>query len=192
MDAGAVVVCPLPTRLALRLKLSPSLISDIIWHLICWYPIVMSSLRLSNTSKAGRTFFIYFMIDSHHKVSPFSFSIRMSSLTVLGMRIPYLWVLSQYLCVFDMMWSRFRNKILTHHVKDGSSGILFYTAYSVSWSAYESVISFSLFHVVFPSFHLRFTSQPFIVVTWRCVPLGVVTNASCCSTCVLSVLPSMI
>ena len=182
MEDGSVVVCPPTTSLALRLKSSPSLTSKIILHLICWYPIGISSLRFSNTLTASRTFFISFVIAFHNKVSPFSFSIRIASSTVLVTRIPYLWVLSQYLCVFEMMRSRFRYTNLTHHEKDGSSDILFSTAYSASWTGYEYFISFSLFHVVLPSFHFRFTSQPFVVVTRCCIPLDVVTNASCCST----------
>ena len=192
VEAGAVVVWPPSTSIALRLKFSPSLTSKIIWHLICWYPIGMSSLRFSNTLKAGCTFFIYFMIAYHHKVSPLSLSIRMASSTALGTRIPYLWVLSQYLCIFKMMRSLFSHTNFTHHTKAGSSHILFSTAYSSSWTGYESFISFSLFHVVLPSFYLRFTSQVFVVVTRCWVLLDVVMNASCYSTCVPSVLTYMI
>ena len=112
----------------------------------------------------------------------------MASSTVFGTRIPYLYVLSQCLWVFEMMRSRFHNTDLTHHAKAGSSDSMFSTVYSASWTGYESFISFIFFHVVLPSFHLSFTSQPFVVITRSCVPIDVVTNASCCSTCVPSVL----
>ena len=41
---GAVAVCPPPIIGSFLLKLSPSLISNIIWHLICWYTDGRSSL----------------------------------------------------------------------------------------------------------------------------------------------------
>ena len=58
IEEGAVVVCPPPTSCAFLLKFSPSLISNIIWHLICWYPGGRSSLLSSYALKAGRTFFL--------------------------------------------------------------------------------------------------------------------------------------
>ena len=85
---GDVAVCTPPTSCAFLLKLLPSLISNIIWHLICWYPGGRSSLLPSYTSNTGRTFFISCSMASHHNVSSFYFSISISSLTVCGMRSP--------------------------------------------------------------------------------------------------------
>ena len=47
------VLCPLPTSLSFLRKFSPSLMSNIMQHLISWYPIGRSSLRFSQTSNAG-------------------------------------------------------------------------------------------------------------------------------------------
>ena len=58
IEEGAVVMCPPPTSRAFILQLSPSLISNIIWHLICWYPGGRSSLLPSYDFNTGRTFFI--------------------------------------------------------------------------------------------------------------------------------------
>ena len=41
---GDAVVCSPPTSRAFILKISPSLISNIIWHFIFWYPGGRSSL----------------------------------------------------------------------------------------------------------------------------------------------------
>ena len=79
----ADVVFPPTTSHAFLLKLSPSLISNIIWHLICWYPGGRSSVLPSYASNAGHTFFIFCSMASHHNVSPFYLSISMISLTVL-------------------------------------------------------------------------------------------------------------
>ena len=93
-------------------KLSPSLMLNIIRHLIYCYTIGRSSLRFSQTSNAGRTFFIYFIIASHHSVSPFSLSIWIFPFTVFGTLIPYLCVLIQNLCVLEIIWYRFLNMYL--------------------------------------------------------------------------------
>ena len=69
IEEGAVVVCPHPTSRAFLLKLSPSLISNITWHLICWYPGGRSYLLPSYASNTGRTFFISCSMASHYNVS---------------------------------------------------------------------------------------------------------------------------
>ena len=38
IEEVAVVMCPPPNSREFILQLLPSLISNIIWHLICWYP----------------------------------------------------------------------------------------------------------------------------------------------------------
>ena len=82
-----VVVCPHHTSCAFLLKFSPSFISNIIWHLICWYPGGRSSLLPSYASNTGHTFFISCSMASHHNVSPFYLSISMASLTVCGCKV---------------------------------------------------------------------------------------------------------
>ena len=85
IEEDAADVCPTPTIREFLLKLLPRLISNIIWHLICWYPGGRSSFLPSYASNAGRTFFISCSMTSHHNVSPFSLSISMAYLTVCGM-----------------------------------------------------------------------------------------------------------
>ena len=65
IEEGDIFVCPPPTSCAFILKLLPSLISNIIWHLICWYHGGMSSLLPSYASNAGRIFFISCSMASH-------------------------------------------------------------------------------------------------------------------------------
>ena len=96
IEKGTIFVCPTPTSCVFLLKLPPSLISNIIWHLICWYPGGRSSLLPSYASNAGCIFFISCSKASHHNVSPFCLSISMASLTICGMRSPYLCVFCQY------------------------------------------------------------------------------------------------
>ena len=73
IEEGAVVMCTPPTSRAFLLKFSPSLISNIIWNLICWYPGGWPYLLLSYASNVCRTFFISCSMASQHNVSPFSF-----------------------------------------------------------------------------------------------------------------------
>ena len=93
IEEGAVVVCPPTTSCSFLLKFSPSLISNIIWNLICWYSGGRSSLLPLYASNAGRTFLISCSMASHHNVYPFSLSISMAYLNVCGMH-------SLYFCVF--------------------------------------------------------------------------------------------
>ena len=124
IEEGDVVVCPPPTSCTFLLKISPSLISNIIWHLICWYPGGRSSLLPLYDSNAGPTLFIPCIMASHHNVSPFSLSIAMAPLTVCGMRSPYLCVFCQYLlAVLDMILSLFLSTFFFHHTNAGSSVI---------------------------------------------------------------------
>ena len=133
IEDGASVILPPPTSLAFRLKFSPILTSNIMWHLICWYPIGRSALVPSWTCKAVLTLTISWKISSQHLVSPFSLSICNASFTDLGILTPYLCVFCQYmLAVFDIMRSLFFRTYLIHHAKDGCSDILFCTEYSAS------------------------------------------------------------
>ena len=78
-------------------KFSPNLMSNFMWHSICWYPMGMSSLFPSKNSKYCLKFFISCWIESHHKVSPFYLLTRMAYHTVFGILWPYLCVFCQYL-----------------------------------------------------------------------------------------------
>ena len=69
IEEGSVVVCPPPTNRAFLLKLSPSLISNIIWHLICWYPGGRYSLLFLYALNACRKIFIYCSMASHIRSS---------------------------------------------------------------------------------------------------------------------------
>ena len=147
-------MCPPPTSRAFLMKFSPILISNIIWHLICWYPGGRSSLLPSYSSNAGHTFFISCSMASHHNVSPFSLSISMSSLTVCEMCSPYLCVFCQYfLAVLDMILSLFLGTFFIHHANAGSSAIWLGTAYSASCTGKDSLTSLTWFQVELPSFH---------------------------------------
>ena len=151
---GISVVCPPATNLALHLKFSPILTSNIISHLICWYPGGICSMSFSQTLKAGLTFLILLHIASYHKVSPFSWSRCLASSTDLGIRIPNLWVLSQYFdFTFDMIRILFFNVYRTHQAKAGSIAIFATTAYSAVCTGHDSLRSFSDPQFVLPSFH---------------------------------------
>ena len=154
MDASATVWCPSATSIAFLRKLSPNLISNIIWQVICWSPIGRSSLSPSNALKAGRIFLTSCEMVSHHRVSPLSLSIFTASFTVFGIRIPYLCVFCQYLlAVLDIIQSRFFNTCLVHQYNEGSSEILLWTDYSASWIGYDSFTSLIWFHLTYGWMH---------------------------------------
>ena len=141
-------MCPHPNSRAFLLKFLPSLISNIIWNLICWYPDGRSSLLPRYASNAGRTFFISCIMVSHHNVSPFSLSISMAPLTVCGMRSPYLCVFCQYLlAVLDMIPSLLLSTFFIQHAKSGSSVIWLSTAYSSSFTVKDYLTSLTWFQV---------------------------------------------
>ena len=58
IQAGALVVCRPPNSQNFLRKLSPSLMSKIMWHFISWQPIGRSSFLSPRTSNADVTFFI--------------------------------------------------------------------------------------------------------------------------------------
>ena len=153
IEAHVDVLCPPPTSLACLRKFSLSLMSNIMQHLISWYPIGRSSLRFSKTSNAGYTFFISYIIASHHIVSPFSLSISIASFTFFGTLIQYLCVLTQNLCVLEIIWSCFLSTYFTHNANAGYSDMRFSTAKSAIWNGYEYFIFFGVFQVVPLYFH---------------------------------------
>ena len=165
---------------------------NIIRHLIYWYPICRSSLRFYQTSNSGRTFYIYFIIESHHSVLLFSLSILIASFTVFDTMIPYLCVLTPKLCVLEMLRSCFLSTYFTHYANSGSFDMRSSTENSAIWTGYEYFTSFSVFQVVLPFFHWIQIYHPFIVFTLIFVPVDVYTNASCCITCVPYVLVPVI
>ena len=148
IDEGAVVMCPLSTSCAFLLKFSPSLISNIIWNLICWYPGGRYYFLPSYASNAGCTLFISCSMASHHNVSTFYLSISMDSLTVCGMHSPYLCVFFQYLlAVLDMILSLLLSNFFIHHSNAGSFAIWLSTAYSSSCIRKDSLTSLNWFQV---------------------------------------------
>ena len=139
----------------------------------------MCSTSFSQTSKAGLTFLISLHIASHHCESPFSWSRHLASLTDLGIRIPNLWVLSQYFdLTFDMIRFLFFNVYRIHQAKTGSMAIFAATAYSAVCTGYDSLRSFSDTQFVLPSFHCARSSHPMVVSRLLLVPVPVVMNAS--------------
>ena len=166
--------------------------SNIMGHLISWYPIGRSSLHFSQTSNSGRSFFISLIIASHHSVLLLSLSISIASFTVFGTLIPYLCVLIQNLCVFEMIRSRFLRTYFTQHTNAGSSYIRFSTENSDIWTGYKYFTSFSVCQVGLAYLQWIQTYHPFFVFTIIFVNAYVCTHASCCSNYVLSVLVSVI
>ena len=192
IEEGAVFMCPPPTSRSFLLTFSPSLISNIIWHLIYWYPGGRSSLLPSHASNAGRTFFISCSMESHHNVSPFYLSISMDSLTECGMRSPYLCVFSQYLlAVLDMILYLFLSNLFIHHTNYGSSAIWLSTAYSDSCTGKESLTSLTWFRVELPYFHWMQTSHPLVVSLVLFFKLDIWINVPPSLICVPSVCESM-
>ena len=157
-------MCPPPTSRAFLLKFSPILISNTIWYLICWYPGGRYSLLPSYDLNAGRTFFISYIMAFHHNVSPFYLSISMFSLTVCGMRSPYLCVFCQkFLSVLDMILSIFLITFFIHHANSGSFMIWLSTAYSTSCTRKDSLTSLTWFQVELPYFHCMQTYHHLVV-----------------------------
>ena len=145
-------MCLPPTSLAFLRKFSPSLMLNIMRHLIYWYMIGRSSLRFSHTSNTVRTFFISFIRAFHHSVLPLYVSILIASFTVFGTLIPYLCVLTPNLYFLEMIRSRFLSMEFTHHANTDSSDIQFSTSNSAIWTGYKCFKFFSVFQVVLTSF----------------------------------------
>ena len=119
-----IVMFPPRTSRAFLLKFSPSLISNIIWHLICWYSGGRSYLLTSYDSNVDRKLFISCSMPSHHNASPFSWSISMASSTECGICSMYLCVFCKYfLNVLDIILSIFLSTFFIHHENSGSSAI---------------------------------------------------------------------
>ena len=135
----------------------------------------------SNTSKAEQTFLISLQMASHQSVSPFCSSIFFASSTDLGMRIPNLWVLSQYLdLTLASIWFLFLSTNGTHHANAGSIDIRVARANMATSTRQDSFISFKDTQFVLPSFHSINSSHPLVVSCLRLVPVLVVINVSCC------------
>ena len=103
--AGASVMWPPATKRAFHLKFLPNFMSKIKWHRMNWCPFGISSFVPSNSSNAGLTFFISLPMASHHRVSPFALSSLTAYSTDFGIRMPNLWVRTQY---FDFILATIR------------------------------------------------------------------------------------
>ena len=123
------------------------------------------------------------MIASHQRLFWLNLSIYFVLFTFFGISIPYLWVRIQYL---DLILARIRLRFFksygAHHANAGSNEIWFWTAYSASWTGYDSFIYLSAIQVVLPSFHFTSIHQPFVVGRRRFTPCALVENASCILT----------
>ena len=191
--AGVSVLWPSATKRAFLLKFSPILTSKIMWHVIFWYPTGNSEGSFSQTSKAGRTFFISLQIASHQRVSPFSSSSIFASSTLFGILTPNLWVRTQYFAFnFDIILFFFWRTCFVHHANAGSPAIRRCVAYSASCTGYEFLTSFMAIQLVLPSFHSIRISHPTVVSRLRLVPLRAVRKASCSFTSFPSVRWSII
>ena len=174
IEEGAVVMCHPNTSTEFLLKSSPSLIPNIIWYLICWYPGGRSYLLTLYASNAGRKCFISYSMASHHNVSPFYLSISMASFTVCGMRSPYLCVFCQYLlAVLDMILSLFLNTFFIHHGNAGLSATFLSTKYSDICTRKESLTSLTRFQVEIPYLHCMQTSHTLMVSILLFFPLDI-------------------
>ena len=142
--------------------------------MVCWYPGGRSSLLLSHASNEVCTSFISCFMASHHNVSPFYLSISMASLTVCGMRSPYLCLFCQYLlAVLDMILSFFLSTLFIHHANAGSSAICLSTAYSSSRTRKDSLTSLTWFQVELPYLHCMQTSHPLVISLLLLFPLDI-------------------
>ena len=121
-------------------------------------------ISLSLNSKATTTFFISFSIASLHRIVYVSLSMSNDSLTVSGTLIPNLCVfLWCAFLTFEMIRPLRLSAGLTHHLKAGSSTILFpqrYSAISIGWECFKSL---NLYQDDDPSFHETKSSQPLVV-----------------------------
>ena len=122
---------------------------------------------------------------SHHNVSPFPLSISMASLTVCGLRSPYLRVFCQYfLAAMDMILSLFLSSFFIHHANSGSSEIWLSTTYSTSYNGNDSLTPLTWFQVELPYFHFRQTSHPLVVSLLLLFPLYICIKYSPSLICV--------
>ena len=126
---------------------------------------------------------------SHHNVSPFSLSISIASLTICGMRSPYLCVFSQYfLAVLDMILSLLLSTLFIHHAHAGSSAIWFSTEYSDTCTRKDSLTYLNWFQVELLSFHCMQTYHPLVVSLLLLFSLDIWIKESSSLICVPSVL----
>ena len=163
-----------------------------------WYPIRYFLLRACSTvpshaSKAILTFFISFSMASHQKVVPVSSSICSASSTLLGIRIPNLCIVFQYLLfTFDISLSRFLRVCLTHHENADSSSIPLCIAYSTTSIGLDAFISLREIQEHNLSFYLINSFQPLVVFLGILFPSQLKIKPSFLSIAVWSLAWSMI
>ena len=142
-----------------------------------WYPIgylllYACSAVPSHASKAILTFFISFSMASREEVVPVSLSICGASSTLLGIRIPNLCVVFQYLLfTFDITLLRFLRVCLTHHENAVSSSTPLCIVYSATSIGFKAFLSLSGIQEHDSSFHLIDSFQPLVVFLGILFPL---------------------
>ena len=130
---------------------------------------------------------------SHHNVSQFSLYISMDSLTVCGMRIPYLSVICQYfLAVLYMILSLFLSMFFIYHAISVSYVIWLSTAYSNIFTRKDSLTSLTWFQVELPYFHFMQTAHPLVVSLLLLFTLYIWIKESPCLICAPSVRKYMV
>ena len=157
-------MCPSAQNLVLRLKLSPSLMSNTKCPVISLNPgsCVISP---SCSWNAILLFIISRSIVSIQGVLSLSLSMDLDSSQVFGTRIPYLCVLYQYLDFnFDIILCRFLSVYGIHQANASCSSILFITAYPASSIGYESFKSLSETQSDDPSYYRTQISHPLVVL----------------------------
>ena len=131
------------------------------------------------TSKATPTSVISFAKASFQRVFPFFSSIAIAWLTLVGISIPYFWVVFLILALtLDRIISRFRSVYGTHHANAGSSAMLRALANSAVSHGCDSFKSFRGIQDSDWSFHLTSSFHPTVVLRSRFCPLGVTTCES--------------
>ena len=77
-------------KLGFTLNFSPIFTSNIMWHVILWYPCDNSEVSPSHVLNSGWTFFIYLHMASYQTVFPLYSSNDFASATDLGIFAPNL------------------------------------------------------------------------------------------------------
>ena len=126
--------------------------------------LILSGVTPFETFKATWMLAISFSIAFVQKLVHVFWSIFYALSTVLGTLIPNLcFVLQYFYLTFEIIWSRLRRTYFTHHLKAGSSYMLFSTAYSSNSTGFKALRSFNGIQIKVPSFHSTYNFQPLVV-----------------------------
>ena len=161
IEEGGSVIWPPATIIASMVK--SIFISNIKWHLLCWYPTgtFSSSFR---TLKYSWKCLNYLLMALLKRLFTFWSSSLKASSKVLGIWMPNLWVRFQQLTLtLDIIQSRLLSVSGVHHLKDDYVVILFATSCSTLIKGYHFLRSFNGFQDVSPPFHLTINYQPFAI-----------------------------